>query len=112
MGYGTRALDARPRRLGCGDFCRHFCRRDAGSCARLAAGDRRRDAIRHLGVPVVLAAAVAAASLAFLIARYLLRQRVRVLLANKREFAAIDNAVAEEGWKIVFLLRLSPLVPF
>jgi uncharacterized membrane protein YdjX (TVP38/TMEM64 family) len=62
--------------------------------------------------PVVLAAAVAAASLAFLIARYLLRQRVRVLLANKRKFAAIDNAVAEEGWKIVFLLRLSPLVPF
>jgi uncharacterized membrane protein YdjX (TVP38/TMEM64 family) len=63
-------------------------------------------------VPIVLVAAMIAASLAFLAARYLLRQKVQRLLANKRKFAAIDKTVAEEGWKIVFLLRLSPLVPF
>ena len=62
--------------------------------------------------PVVLAAAIAAASLAFLVARHLARPRVRALLAGKPKFTAIDNAVAEEGWKIVLLLRLSPLVPF
>ena len=28
------------------------------------------------------------------------------------EFAAVDEAVAHEGWKIVALTRLSPLFPF
>jgi uncharacterized membrane protein YdjX (TVP38/TMEM64 family) len=63
-------------------------------------------------VPLVLVAAIAAASLAFLAARYLGRHRVRALLATNRKFAAVDNAVTEQGWKIVALLRLSPLVPF
>jgi uncharacterized membrane protein YdjX (TVP38/TMEM64 family) len=63
-------------------------------------------------VPVVVAAATIAASLAFLVARHLLKERIRDLLAGKRKFAAIDKAITEEGWKIVFLLRLSPLVPF
>jgi len=63
-------------------------------------------------VPLVLAAAIVAASLAFLAARYLARHRVRAMLATSRRFAAVDNAVTEEGWKIVVLLRLSPLVPF
>jgi uncharacterized membrane protein YdjX (TVP38/TMEM64 family) len=64
------------------------------------------------GVPIVLAAAVVAAGLAFLFARYLARDRIRHLLARRRHFAAVDRAVAEDGWKIVLLLRLSPLVPF
>jgi uncharacterized membrane protein YdjX (TVP38/TMEM64 family) len=64
------------------------------------------------GLPVVLAAATAAATLSFLAARYLLRDRVRALLANRPRLAAIDRAVAEDGWKIVALLRLSPAVPF
>jgi uncharacterized membrane protein YdjX (TVP38/TMEM64 family) len=34
------------------------------------------------------------------------------MLTTSRKFAAVDNAVTEEGWKIVVLLRLSPLVPF
>src|SRR3954453_23673561 len=65
-----------------------------------------------LGLPVVLAAATMGASLAFLIARYLARERVRELMSRRRDLAALDKAVAEEGWKIVGLLRLSPLVPF
>jgi len=62
--------------------------------------------------PIVLIAAMIAASLAFLVARHLARPRVRALLAGKTTFMAIDSAVAEEGWRIVLLLRLSPLVPF
>jgi uncharacterized membrane protein YdjX (TVP38/TMEM64 family) len=62
--------------------------------------------------PVVIVAATVAASLSFLAARYLLRARVRGLLDGRPKLAAIDKAVAEEGWKIVALLRLSPLVPF
>lgn len=62
--------------------------------------------------PVVIVAATIAASLSFLAARYLLRGRVRGFLDGRPKLAAIDKAVAEEGWKIVALLRLSPLVPF
>ena len=64
------------------------------------------------GLPIVLIAATIGAAAAFLIARYLARERVRAALARRRNLAAIDRAVAEEGWKIVALLRLSPLVPF
>ena len=52
------------------------------------------------------------ASVALLIARYVARAEVHPLLERRRIFSAIDDAVAEEGWKIVALLRLSPLVPF
>lgn len=64
------------------------------------------------GVPVVVMAATIAASLAFLAARYLARERVRRLLEMRPRFAAVDRAVAADGWKVVLLLRLSPLVPF
>ena len=52
------------------------------------------------------------ASVALLIARYVARAGVHPLLERRRIFSAIDDAVAEEGWKIVALLRLSPSVPF
>jgi len=62
--------------------------------------------------PITLLTATLAASLAFLIARHLARDRVGALLHRRRIFCAIDAAIADEGWKIVALLRLSPLVPF
>jgi uncharacterized membrane protein YdjX (TVP38/TMEM64 family) len=64
------------------------------------------------GIPIVLVAATIGAAAAFLIARYLARERVRAAMDRRRNLAAIDKAVAEDGWKIVGLLRLSPLVPF
>ena len=63
-------------------------------------------------LPIVLVAATGAATLSFLAARYVLRERVRALLVGRPRLLAIDRAVAEEGWKIVALLRLSPAVPF
>jgi uncharacterized membrane protein YdjX (TVP38/TMEM64 family) len=33
-------------------------------------------------------------------------------IQRKPSFVAVDKAVAREGWKIVFLTRLSPLFPF
>jgi uncharacterized membrane protein YdjX (TVP38/TMEM64 family) len=64
------------------------------------------------GTVVVSAASTIAAALAFLIARYGARERVEALAARNEKFRAIDQAVREQGWKVVALLRLSPLVPF
>lgn len=52
------------------------------------------------------------ASCAFLIGRYLARDKVARAMKGKAKFDAIDRAVGEKGWKIVLLLRLSPVVPF
>lgn len=49
---------------------------------------------------------------AFLVGRYLARDWVARKIAGHAAFAAIDKAVADEGWKIVGLTRLSPAFPF
>jgi uncharacterized membrane protein YdjX (TVP38/TMEM64 family) len=64
------------------------------------------------GTVVVSVASTAAAALAFLIARYVARDRVEALAGGNEKFRAIDQAIREKGWKVVALLRLSPLVPF
>lgn len=52
------------------------------------------------------------ATAAFLIGRYLARAWVAKKIDGNASFAAIDRAVAAEGWKIVGLTRLSPAFPF
>ena len=64
------------------------------------------------GVVLVSAGATLGAALAFLIARHLARERVARYTAPRPRYAAIDAAIGKRGWPIVFLLRLSPLVPF
>lgn len=64
------------------------------------------------GFVVVLIGATIGALLAFLVARYLVRDKVRSSLEGKPKFAAVEKAISEDGWKVVLLLRLSPLVPF
>ena len=49
---------------------------------------------------------------AFLVGRYLARSWVTTKVAGNERFAAIDDAVGREGWKIVILTRLSPIFPF
>ncbi len=65
-----------------------------------------------IGFPLVIVAATIGATLAFLVARYLLHKRVEALVAMRPKFKAVKAALSEGGWKIVGLLRLSPLVPF
>jgi uncharacterized membrane protein YdjX (TVP38/TMEM64 family) len=64
------------------------------------------------GTAFVFAGALLGAIAAFLVARYLARSAVERRLAGNPRFAAVDRAVAGEGRKIVFLLRLSPVFPF
>jgi uncharacterized membrane protein YdjX (TVP38/TMEM64 family) len=64
------------------------------------------------GTAYVFVAATIGSSLAFLVSRYLARQAVEKRVEGNERFAAIDRAVGEQGRKIVFLLRLSPVFPF
>lgn len=80
-----------------------------GSLLTLAAG-----AIFGLaqGTLYTFLGATLGASAAFLIARYGARGAIERRIAGNRKFAAIDRAVGREGFKIVALLRLSPVFPF
>jgi uncharacterized membrane protein YdjX (TVP38/TMEM64 family) len=65
-----------------------------------------------VGVGVVLAGATVGATLSFLLARTLLRERVEHMTRGNARFRALDRAIAKEGAKIVFLVRLAPVFPF
>jgi uncharacterized membrane protein YdjX (TVP38/TMEM64 family) len=60
----------------------------------------------------VFVAATLGATFAFLIGRYLSRDRVVKYMEAHPKFQALDRAVSQEGLKIVFLTRLCPLFPF
>ena len=51
-------------------------------------------------------------SASFLIARYALRDKIKDVADENPKFAAIDNAIGEDSFRVVALLRLSPLLPF
>jgi uncharacterized membrane protein YdjX (TVP38/TMEM64 family) len=65
-----------------------------------------------LGFILVPVSATLGAAAAFLISRHFARGKIRDWLARRPHYRAIDQAIAEEGWKVVALLRLSPLVPY
>ncbi len=52
------------------------------------------------------------ATAAFLLGRYLARNWIAKKIGGNARFSAIDDAVADEGWKIVGLTRLSPVFSF
>jgi uncharacterized membrane protein YdjX (TVP38/TMEM64 family) len=64
------------------------------------------------GTAVALSGAIIGAALAFLAGRYFLRARIEKLTKKNQKFSAVDQAIGQQGWKIVGLLRLSPLIPF
>jgi uncharacterized membrane protein YdjX (TVP38/TMEM64 family) len=64
------------------------------------------------GTIMVSLSATLGATAAFLVGRYLARDWVARKIERNPKFRAIDKAVAEEGWKIVLLTRLSPVFPF
>ena len=64
------------------------------------------------GTLYVFVAATLGSCMAFLVSRYAARAAVERKIEGNDKFAAIDTAVAAEGRKIVFLLRLSPVFPF
>ncbi len=64
------------------------------------------------GLAIASPASVAGATCAFVLGKTLLRDWAKGKLARTPRLGAIDAAVEREGFKLVALLRLSPLIPF
>ena len=64
------------------------------------------------GVIVVVIGATLGAIFSFLLARTVMRKRVEAMTAKNAKFRALDRAIASEGIKIVFLVRLAVVFPF
>jgi len=64
------------------------------------------------GTVVVVIGATIGATLAFLLARTVMRRRIEKMTASNAKFRALDRAIANEGMKIVFLVRLAVVFPF
>ncbi len=61
---------------------------------------------------VVVTGANLGALCAFLLARTFLREKVARWADANPKFAALDRAIGREGFKMVLLVRLSPIFPF
>ncbi|MEM8748937.1 MAG: TVP38/TMEM64 family protein [Pseudomonadota bacterium] len=64
------------------------------------------------GFPLVIIGATLGSSMSFLAARYMFHDRVQDRVAQYPKFKAVNDAIGDEGWKVVGLLRLSPALPF
>ena len=64
------------------------------------------------GAAVVLVGATLGSTLSFLLAKTVMRKRIERMTAGNAKFQALDRAIAKEGAKIVFLVRLAPVFPF
>jgi uncharacterized membrane protein YdjX (TVP38/TMEM64 family) len=65
-----------------------------------------------IGTAAVSVGSTFGAALAFLAGRFIARERIERWSANNKRFQAIDRAIGKEGWKLILLLRLSPVIPF
>jgi uncharacterized membrane protein YdjX (TVP38/TMEM64 family) len=64
------------------------------------------------GFLAVSGGATLGAVLTFLVARFIAREKVEAIAQRDDKFRKIDNAIGEQGAKLIFLLRLSPVIPF
>jgi uncharacterized membrane protein YdjX (TVP38/TMEM64 family) len=62
-------------------------------------------------LPLVLVSTTAGSVLAFLMARYFLSARVQSWIDGRPNLRAVADAVDQEGWKAIALLRLASPIP-
>ncbi|KAN0035097.1 hypothetical protein ACTA71_004353 [Dictyostelium dimigraforme] len=65
----------------------------------------------RFGILFVWSASLLGGLVAFFLGRYVLRKRISKRIEKNRKLVAVDQAIGQEGWKIVLLLRLTPIVP-
>ncbi|EGC34610.1 hypothetical protein DICPUDRAFT_34747, partial [Dictyostelium purpureum] len=63
------------------------------------------------GILFVWVASMLGGILAFFLGRYVFRKNIAKKIEKNKKLNAIDQAIGQEGWKIVLLLRLTPIVP-
>jgi uncharacterized membrane protein YdjX (TVP38/TMEM64 family) len=64
------------------------------------------------GFLAVSAGSTVGAALAFLVARFIARAKIEAIAQRNEKFRQIDKAIGKQGAKLIFLLRLSPVIPF
>src|SRR4029453_19076408 len=64
------------------------------------------------GFLAVSVAATLAASFWFLLAPFIARDKIETIAKQDDKFRRIDTAIGKQGAKLIFLLRLSPVIPF
>jgi uncharacterized membrane protein YdjX (TVP38/TMEM64 family) len=64
------------------------------------------------GFLAVSAGSTLGAALAFLVGRFIARKKIEAIGHRNEKFRRIDKAIGREGAKLIFLLRLSPVIPF
>jgi uncharacterized membrane protein YdjX (TVP38/TMEM64 family) len=64
------------------------------------------------GILLVWVSATTAAAAGFLVSRYFARHRIEKLVKKNEKYEAVDRAIRRHGWKVVLLLRASPLLPY
>lgn len=63
------------------------------------------------GALLVTFSSTVAATVNFLTGRYLLRNFVLRHLSHSPKFLALDRAIEREGWQVILVSRISPIVP-
>lgn len=63
------------------------------------------------GIVCVSVADTLGASACFLLGRTVARKQIKTWIVKNPRYAELDRALARKGWKILFLTRLSPIVP-
>ena len=63
------------------------------------------------GLAAAVAASTLAALAAFLIARYVIHDRIGQAARRDKSFAAVEKAVKRDPFKVVALLRMTPVLP-
>ncbi len=64
------------------------------------------------GMALVFPASMIGATLAFILGRSIARESIASRIEGNKLFSAVDQVTGSDGFKIVFLLRLSPVFPF
>jgi uncharacterized membrane protein YdjX (TVP38/TMEM64 family) len=64
------------------------------------------------GFFAVSGGATLGAALAFLVARFIARAKIQAIAHRNEQFREVDSAIGKQGAKLIFLLRLSPVIPF
>lgn len=62
-------------------------------------------------LPLTLVAATLGSTAAFLLSRWVARERFHAMVRRSRRLSAVESSVTDKGWRIVLLLRFSPVVP-